>query len=87
MREGKTTERGRKHLGELARLARKGIRAVQFFCISRSDVRAIQPADRIDREYGKALRRAIRAGVEPTADAPPTIQERAWSSPIAYRPR
>ena len=58
------TERGRKHLGELARLARKGIRAVQFFCISRSDVNSIQPADRIDREYGKALRRAIRAGVE-----------------------
>jgi len=58
------TERGRKHLGELARLARKGIRAVQFFCISREDVRAIQPADFIDREYGKALRRAIRAGVE-----------------------
>lgn len=58
------TERGTKHLAELARLARAGRRAVQFYFVSRADVTRFRPADAIDPEYGRALRRAAQAGVE-----------------------
>ena len=59
------TERGRKHLEELARVARRaGQRAVQFFLVGRADVECFRPADDIDPAYGKALREAARAGVE-----------------------
>lgn len=58
------TERGRKHLGELAQMVREGHRAVQFFFVSRSDVERFRPADDIDPAYGEALRDAVSAGVE-----------------------
>lgn len=59
------TARGKKHLEELARVARsKGQRAVQFFLVGRADVECFRPADNIDPAYGKALREAARAGVE-----------------------
>jgi sugar fermentation stimulation protein A len=58
------TERGLKHLGELTRMVRAGHRAVQFFFVSRRDVDSFRPADEIDPEYGRALRKAARAGVE-----------------------
>jgi sugar fermentation stimulation protein A len=63
------TERGTKHLLELTRLARRGMRAVQFFFVSRGDVELFRPADAIDPEYGRALRRAVAAGVEVLAYA------------------
>jgi sugar fermentation stimulation protein A len=63
------TERGKKHLTELARVARAGERAVQLFLVSRSDVRRFRPADAIDPAYGEALRGAARAGVEVLAYA------------------
>lgn len=58
------TERGRKHLGELARVAEAGERAVQLFLVSRDDVDEVRPADDIDPRYGEALRDAARRGVE-----------------------
>lgn len=58
------TERGRKHLGELAAMVAAGHRAVQFFFVSRDDAREFAPADEIDPGYGAALREAARAGVE-----------------------
>lgn len=58
------TERGRKHLGELERLAAEGDRAVMFFLVNRTDCDSMAPADDVDPEYGAALRRVAARGVE-----------------------
>jgi len=58
------TERGTKHLRELMRLHRKGHRAAIVFVIQRPDCHAFRPADEIDMEYGRWLRKAVKAGVE-----------------------
>lgn len=56
--------RGTKHLKELIRLKRKGHRTAVVFVIQREDCNGFRPADEIDQEYGRWLRRAARAGVE-----------------------
>ncbi|HBX57916.1 DNA/RNA nuclease SfsA [Pseudomonas sp. UBA2684] len=58
------TERGAKHLRELASLARAGVRAVQLYCVNLSEVDAVRPAEEIDPLYAAALREAVGAGVE-----------------------
>ena len=58
------TTRGTKHLRELVRLKRQGHRAVLIFVVQREDCASFRPADEIDQEYGRWLRRAARAGVE-----------------------
>jgi sugar fermentation stimulation protein A len=58
------SERGTRHLKELMRLKRKGHRAAIVFVIQRGDCGSFRPADEIDAEYGRWLRRAIKAGVE-----------------------
>ena len=58
------SERATKHLKELMRLKRKGHRAAVVFVIQRDDCDYFRPADEIDPEYGRWLRRAIKAGVE-----------------------
>ncbi len=58
------TDRGRKHLDELAAVAAAGHRAVQLFLVSRDDVTAVRPADEVDPRYAAALRRVAAAGVE-----------------------
>ena len=58
------TQRGRRHLEELARARRAGSRAVLLWCASRSGARSVCPADHIDPAYGHALRQAIEGGVE-----------------------
>jgi sugar fermentation stimulation protein A len=58
------SERGAKHLEELIRLRRNGCRTAVVFVVQRGDCDFFRPADEIDREYGRWLRRAIEAGVE-----------------------
>ncbi|MBS7661971.1 DNA/RNA nuclease SfsA [Pseudomonas lalucatii] len=58
------TERGAKHLRELAALARDGVRAVQLYCVNLSGIEAVRPAEEIDPAYAAALREARAAGVE-----------------------
>ncbi|HLN87863.1 MAG TPA: DNA/RNA nuclease SfsA [Candidatus Limnocylindrales bacterium] len=58
------SERGTKHLKELMHLKRQGYRAAIVFVIQRGDCEYFRPADEIDAEYGRWLRRAIKAGVD-----------------------
>lgn len=61
------TERGQKHLRELMEVVRNGNRGVILFTVQRGDGSAVAPADRIDPEYGRLLREAVKNGVEALA--------------------
>lgn len=58
------TERGTKHLAELADMVREGHKAVMVFLIQRSDVSRLSLARDIDANYGRAFDAARAAGVE-----------------------
>jgi len=58
------TQRGAKHLRELAGLARRGVRAVQLYCVNLTGIDAVRPAEEIDARYAQALRQAVAEGVE-----------------------
>lgn len=58
------TQRGAKHLRELAALARQGVRAVQLYCVNLGGIEAVRPAEEIDPGYAIALRAAVQEGVE-----------------------
>jgi len=57
------TERGQKHLVELAALLPEA-RAVLLPCLSRGDVTRFAPGDSADPRYGELFRQALAAGVE-----------------------
>ena len=57
------TERGARHLRELAQAAREGYGAYVLFVIQMSDVQFLHPNDATDPEFGLALREAATAGV------------------------
>lgn len=58
------TVRGQKHLQELIKIVKKGDRAVIFFVVQRQDASLFAPADDIDPDYGRLLRKAVKGGVE-----------------------
>lgn len=63
------TTRGQKHLEDLEELVRAGKRAMLVFAVQRTDADAFGPADAIDPDYGRLLRRAAARGVELVAIA------------------
>jgi len=63
------TERGRKHLRELAAEVRAGREGAVLFFVHRSDCASFAPADAVDPAYGRALRWAARQGVRLAAHA------------------
>lgn len=73
------TVRGTRHVAVLERLgARGGVRAALLFLVQRADCESVEPADAVDPAYGRALRRAARAGVK-------VLAWRARLSPSAIR--
>ena len=58
------TERGRRHLEDLARLVACGRRAVILFALNRPEGDHFRPADEVDPHYGETLRRVAAEGVE-----------------------
>jgi sugar fermentation stimulation protein A len=77
------SERAAKHCEELAHVLKQArsanrnanhglansttVRAVMLFFMGRADELRFRPADEVDPAYGKALRKAVKAGVEPLA--------------------
>lgn len=57
------TQRGAKHLRELATLSQQGYGAYVLFVIQMADVTYLHPNDSTDPAFGKALREAADAGV------------------------
>ena len=58
------TQRGAKHLRELAELAKAGCGAYVLFVIQMEGVKYLHPNDLTDKPFGDALREAKNAGVE-----------------------
>lgn len=57
------TERGVKHLKELAAAAGKGYHCTIAFVITMNGIRLVLPNEQTQPEFGQALREAVRAGV------------------------
>ena len=78
------TERGVKHLCELAALAEEGHGAAVLFVIQMKDIIELRPNDSTHPAFGDALRRAAAAGVQILAyDCTVTPDSLAIDRPVA----
>lgn len=57
------TARGARHLLDLARMARRGARAVVVWFVQRDDASVLRPYEEADPQFARAARAAARAGV------------------------
>ena len=58
------TARGTKHLIELGKLKKKGIRPIMLYIVQRDDCESFQLAKDIDPTYAENLDKAMKRGVE-----------------------
>jgi len=57
------TERGVRHIRDLVKAQKLGYSSFLFFIIQREDAKAFSPHDRLQPQFGKALRKAVEQGV------------------------
>lgn len=58
------TERGTRHVLELAKALNEGFRAAVLFIVQRGDAKVFTSNDETDPKFGRALREAVKEGVE-----------------------
>lgn len=58
------SDRGSRHLRELAAMVQSGHRAALVYCVQHTGIESVAPARHIDPAYAKAFEVACRAGVE-----------------------
>lgn len=76
------TTRGQKHLQEMMKLIRAGHTAEIVFTIQRDDCTEFSPADDIDPEYGRLLRKAVDQGLTVSAWPCAISNQRATLAPL-----
>ena len=80
------TERGAKHLRELAQAVKDGYGGYVLFVIQMDDVKYLHPNDATDPAFGKALREAAAAGVQVLAmDCHITEDSMVIQNPVEVR--
>lgn len=80
------TDRGRRHLDGLCKLASQGYGAYVLFVIQMPDVKYLRPHDERDPAFGEALRRAAAGGVTVLAvDCAVTVDSMTLRAPVLVK--